>query len=84
MVGVDLDRDAFRQAVRDSEMSLREIATVSGLSYSALKKYSSGQRRYPTRQTYRKLVVALGLPRGSLIIEPHTRGTHVSHAGGGK
>jgi transcriptional regulator with XRE-family HTH domain len=79
---VDLDRQAFRQAVRDSEMSLREIATVSGVSYSTLKKYSSGQRRWPKRQTYRRLVVALGLPRGSLIVNPHTRVTHGAHTGG--
>lgn len=79
VVGVDLDRDAFRRAVADSQMSLREIATVSGLSYSTLKKYSSGTRRWPRREQYRRLCHALGLPRGSLLLDT-THDTHTDAA----
>lgn len=75
VVGVDLDRDALRAAVRDSGLSLRELADRSGISYSAWKKMHSGQRRYPRRDTYRAVVHALGYPRGSLILTP-TQDTH--------
>ncbi|WP_435109962.1 helix-turn-helix domain-containing protein [Nocardiopsis synnemataformans] len=83
VVGVDLDRTAFRAAVRDSGLSLRELADRSGLSYSTWKKLHSGRRCWPKRDTYRRVVHALGYPRGSLTLDP-TQNTHVPHMGGGE
>lgn len=81
VVGVDLDRDALRAAVRDSGLTLHELADRSGLSYSTWKKLHSGRRKFPRRDTYRSVVHALGYPRGSLILDT-THTTHETHTGG--
>lgn len=82
VVGEDFDRHAFRVARHEAGMSLVDIAHHSDVSYSELKKLSSGQRRYPRRVTYRRIIAALGLPRGALLLDT-TQATHDAHTGGG-
>ncbi|MFE9642390.1 helix-turn-helix domain-containing protein [Nocardiopsis alba] len=68
------DPDAFRIAREDAGVSIRDLAELTEISEPTLYKLQQGQRRMPRPRNYRKILLALRLPKGSLLVDDDSGG----------
>ncbi|WP_160051454.1 helix-turn-helix transcriptional regulator [Nocardiopsis sp. FR26] len=63
------DADAFRTAREDAGVSIRDLSELTEIPEPTLYKLQQGHRRMPRPRTYRKIILALHLKKGALLVD---------------
>lgn len=67
------DKLLLKSQRRLRRLSLKQLAALSGVSFSYISKLERGDVRTPTQQTMEKLATALGLQYGEFVVQDDLR-----------